>query len=155
MARLSQEDRSWRYYAETEGFGEPSIKDFERGKRLAEGLQKIRDSFLGLDDEHLSINWWSINGTRMIVIPKFPVEREVNEVSRFNTYLSVRERTASDTPLVISSFSIVRNELVQTQGPLFINGSSPTYRVGRNRLEVEESFRNLDILPHQIAVLRK
>lgn len=156
MPRVSQEERRWSYFVEIEDVEEPDMKDFERGKRLAEGLAKIRNSLLNVDDEHLNIRWSSLNRARIIVLPSFPVEREIVRSDGFYEYTSPHEISESDIPLVISHFEIVKPRLGESiPEVILINGSGPTYHTPQGGFQVQELYRSLDLLPHKVAMQKR
>lgn len=158
MTQLEAE-RRWPYYCEVEDMPTPSAADFERGRRLSADLTLIWDAMLKQavwpsdfeDDQNLSLRWSSLNRTRLMVLPSFPIPREVIRGDPFYEYTSPHEKSESKKALVISDIELLTTNKEEQAKPL-VRAHSPSYRVPELPL-VEVSTLHLG--DHQIAVIKR
>ena len=160
MSFVDESERMEPYYVELEGLIVPTAEEFERGKRLATGLALLRQGILRDDlldadeDQYQDMSWGSLNDVRIIVIPSFPVEREIIRGDSFYEHTSPHEKTKSIIQLVLSHIELVKprsGEPIPIE-PL-INASSPSYR-RRDGFPLRE-VSTLDLTTHQVAVHRR
>jgi hypothetical protein len=160
MSAAHEADRHWPYYVEVENFQEPTPEELERGARFAKGLSWMHEAILRIgaedqehetiDDQHLTIDWGSLNRARLIVLPNFPVDREIIRGDPFYEYTSPHEKTKSEIPLVIVHIKLIESrDKRAVMGKPLIVGSSPSYDTPGLPLR---EITVLDLSEHKVAM---
>lgn len=156
MSIKSQEARRYPYFVETRERIEPTLEQFDKGKRLAEAIAQLNDLLFVVGPEdtrikgrNLNVYWGTCRDQKIVINPSFEVARAI----RPGGFGGPLEESLSAEQIIACRFELVSAEDgdASLKFPVLKTGSS-NYYVTTPNLRYPRYSETVDEYVHEVAV---